>query len=198
MRSKDQLPVEFDIYTGREETTEFGLGESVVLQLIEKLNGSFCRIFFAIFFTSPLLPRKLTDNALYGIGAVHQNQKLLPKIKKPTKKKSQAEKKQKKQQKPKKLVHGSSFTSEESFNHGDSDYLVSKDGLVALLWKDSKVVMLLTNCMDLSKLTSVERRQKKTSERLKVPCLAIIKEYNSHMNGVDIHDQFKTSYEIHR
>ena len=126
---------------------------------------SFFIFIYAIFFTSPLLPRKLTDNGLYGIGVVHQNQKLLPKIKKPTKKKSQAEKKQKKVQKPKKLVHGSSFTSEESFNHGDSDYLVSKDGLVALLWKDSKVVMLLTNCMDLSKLTSVERRQKKKNIR---------------------------------
>ena len=94
------------------------------------------------------------------------------------------EKRNKKQQKPKELVHWSSFTSEESFNRGDSDYLVKKDGFVALRWKDSKVVMLLTNCMDPSKLTSVERRQKGTSERLKVPCPAIIKEYNSHMNGV--------------
>ena len=133
-----------------------------------------------------------------GLGVVRQNRKLLPKVEKPTKKKSQAEKKQKKQQKPKELVHGSSsFTSEESYR-GDSDYLVSKDRLVALRWKDSKVVMLLTNCMDPSKLTSVERRQKGTSERLKVPCPAIIKEYNSHMNGVDIHDQLKTSYEIDR
>ena len=32
---------EFDICTGRKETAEFGLGEAVVLQLTEKLNGSF-------------------------------------------------------------------------------------------------------------------------------------------------------------
>ena len=73
---------------------------------------------------------------------------------------------------------------------------MSKDWPVALRWKHSKVVMLLTNCMDPSKLTSVERRQKGTSERLKVPCPTIIKEYNSQMNGVDIDDQLKTSYEI--
>ena len=37
---------EFDIYTGRKERTEFGLSESVVLQLTEKINGSFYCIFF--------------------------------------------------------------------------------------------------------------------------------------------------------
>ena len=112
---------EFDIYTGRKETAEFGLGESVVLQLKKKLNWSFCRIFFDNFFTSPSLLWKMTNNSLYGIGVVWQNRKLLPKAEKPTKKKCQAEKKQKKQQKPEELVHGSSFTSEESFNRGDSN-----------------------------------------------------------------------------
>ena len=104
----------------------------------------------------PLLLRKLTGNSLYRIWVVRQNRKLFPKIEKPTKKKSHAENKQKKQEKPKELVYGSLFISEESFNYGDSDYLVSKDGLVALQWKDSKVLMLLTNCMDPSKLTNVE------------------------------------------
>ena len=157
-----------------------------MLQLTEKLNGSF---------TTSLL-RKSTDKSLYGIRVVRQNRKLLPKIDRPTKKKSQAEKKKKKQQKPKEVFHGSSFTIEEFFNRGDSNYLVSKDGLVALRWKDSKVVMLLTNCIDPSKLISVERRQKGTSERLKVPCPAIIKEFNSHMNNVDMHDQLKTTNKI--
>ena len=93
---KTRYLYEFDIYTGRKETTEFGLSESVVLQLTEKLNGSFCCIFFDNFFTSPSLLRKLTDNSLYGIGVVRKNRKLLPKIEKPAKKKSQAEKEQKK------------------------------------------------------------------------------------------------------
>ena len=92
----------------------------------------------------------------------------------------------------------SSFTSKESFRCGDSDYLVNKDRLVALQWKDSNVVMLLTNYMVPSEFTSVELRQKETSARLKVPYPAIIKWYNSHINGVNIHDQLKTSYEIDR
>ena len=52
--------------------------------------------------------------------------------------------------------------------------------------------------MDPSKLANVERRQQGISERLKVPCPTIIKDYNSHVNGVDIHCQSKTSYEIDR
>ena len=42
--------------------------------------------------------------------------------------------KDKKQKKAKLLVHGSSFKSEETFNCGDSNFLVSKDGIVALRW----------------------------------------------------------------
>ena len=63
--------------TGKKEEGEFGLGESVVLQLTEKLNESFCCVFFDSFFTSPSLLRKLTENLFYGISAVPQNLKLL-------------------------------------------------------------------------------------------------------------------------
>ena len=44
---------EMDIYTGKKESTEFGLGESVVLQLTEKLNGSFAKIYCDNFLHRP-------------------------------------------------------------------------------------------------------------------------------------------------
>ena len=192
---KSDYLYEMDIYTGKKEVTESGLGESFVLKLTEKLNGSFCRISFDIFFTSSSLMRKLTENDLYGLGVVRQCRKLLAKKEETEKKKS---KQVKSKNKTKELVHGSTFSSESSFDRGDSDFLVSKDGLVALRWKDSKVVMLLTNCMDPSMMTNVERRQKGKAEKLKLPCPVIIKEYNLHMNGVDLHDQLKTCYEVDR
>ena len=130
---------ELDIYTGKKETTEFGLGESVVLQLTEKLNGSFSRIFFDNVFTSSSLMRELTENSLYGIET-------------PAKKKAAAEAKNKaaedkskKKKKTKELTFVASFTSDKSFNRKDSDFLVNKDGIVALRWKNSIVVMLLIN-----------------------------------------------------
>ena len=162
--------------------------------------------YFDNFFTSPRLMRSLTGNSLYGIGVVRFNRKLLPKVEpkskqKEAKAKEEALKGKKPPAKTKKaieLVHGEKFENEENLSRGDSDYLISKDGLVALRWFDSKVMMLLTNCMDPSKLVNVERRQKESSEKLKLPCPAIIKDYNGHMNGVDIHDQLKTAYEIDR
>ena len=71
------------------------------------------------------------------------------------------------------------FKSEETFNCGDSNFLVSKDELVALRWKDSKLGILLSNSMDPSNLNSVEQQQKGKLKKLRVMCPAIIKEHNS-------------------
>ena len=84
---------EFYIYTGKKKT--FELGKSFVFHLTKK---RFSHIFFGNFFTFASLVRKLADNSLNGIVIVPQSKTLLPKIEKPTKKKSKAEKKQKKLQ----------------------------------------------------------------------------------------------------
>lgn len=102
--------------------------------------------------------------------------------------------KDKKQKKAKLLVRGSSFKSVETFNCRDSDFLVRKYGLVTLRRKDSKVGMLLSDSMDPSKLISLEQWQKEKSKKLKVLYPAIIKDHNSHINGVDVHKQLKTTY----
>ena len=54
--------------------------------------------------------------------------------------------------------------------------------------------MLLSNFIDPSRLISVEQQQTESQKNLKVLCLAIIKEYKPHMNGVNIHDQLKSTY----
>ena len=103
--------------------------------------------YFDNFFTSPRLMRSLTGNSLYGIGVVRSNRKLLPKVEpkskqKEAKAKEEALKGKKLPAKTKKaieLVHGEKFENEENLSRGDSDYLISKDGLVALRWFDSKM-----------------------------------------------------------
>ena len=82
-------------------------------------------------------------------------------------KKKAAEDKSKMKKKKKQLIFGALFTSDKSFDCGDSDFLVSEDGIVVLRWKDFKVVMLLTNGIDTSNMLSVEQQQKAKSEKLK-------------------------------
>ena len=50
---------EFDMYLGKKGNTEFGLGESVVLSLCQKLKDAHCFVFFDNFFTSTALLVKL-------------------------------------------------------------------------------------------------------------------------------------------
>ena len=62
------------------------------------------------------------------------------------------------------------FNDSKDFKRGDSDFLVTKDGLAALRWMDSRVAMLLSNFRDPSKLSTVKRREKGQSERSRVLC----------------------------
>ena len=41
---------EFNLYLGKKEKTEIGLGESAVLNLSQKLEGSYCTLYFDNFF----------------------------------------------------------------------------------------------------------------------------------------------------
>ena len=53
--------------------TEFGLGESVILSLCQKLKDTHCFVFFDNFFTSPALLVKLLEMGIYVTGTVRAN-----------------------------------------------------------------------------------------------------------------------------
>lgn len=93
-----------------------------------------------------------------------------PKIKKGDKKIS----KRKETEKAKQLVYGSSFKSEETLTVVAPIFLSVKMGLLHY------------------------HGQKEKSQKVNVLCPTIIKEYNSHMIRVDIHDQLTTIYEIYQ
>ena len=62
-----------DIYTGRKNQPELGLGEQVVLQLTRSLQNSNVRIFCDNYFASPALCTTLLNNAIYLTGVVRPN-----------------------------------------------------------------------------------------------------------------------------
>ena len=77
--SKAGYLFEFDLYTGKKNQVEYGLGEGVVLQLREAIKDLYCKIFIDNFFNSPLLQVKLLERNVFSAGTVRPNRKHLPK-----------------------------------------------------------------------------------------------------------------------
>lgn len=161
---------EFDLYTGKRISgTQFGLGESVILQLTEKLNGLGCEVYFDNFFNAPLLQYKLIERNVKACGTVRTNRKFLPKT-------APADKKMKR---------GDIFTT--SFH-----------GISYVKWMDNKGVHLLTNFLSPIDTDTVKRRKAGSADKIDVKCPKIVSHYNKHMGGVDLMDQRKVCYEIDR
>ena len=62
--SKTGYLYELDMYLGRKESTEYSLGESIVLNLAPPLNDSYCTLHFENFFSSPNLIQTLCQTVL--------------------------------------------------------------------------------------------------------------------------------------
>ena len=69
---------QFQIYTGSTGSTEFGLGERVVLDFSKELEGRKYHLYFDNFFTSALLLNTLLIKGLYVCGTARQNYKGFP------------------------------------------------------------------------------------------------------------------------
>ena len=55
--------------------------------------------------------------------------------------------------------------------------------------------MLFSNCMDPSNMTNLEQREKRKPSKHKCSWFDIMQEYDSHVDGVDIYDQLKTTHQ---
>lgn len=121
---------EFDLYTGRKNHgSELGLGESVVLQLTDKIKGLGCEVFFDNFFNSPSLQMTLRDSDIKSCGTVRTNRKNLPKI----------------------VPHDKDMKRGEIF-------FLSYQGISYIKWKDNKGVNFLTNYISPLLTSTVKRR----------------------------------------
>ena len=103
------------MYLGKKGNTEFGLGESVILSLCQKLKDTHCFVFFDNFFTSPALLVKLLEMGIYATGTVRTNRKNMPVLK-----------------------------HDKEMKRGEHDWF-SANHLSAIKWMDNKPVILLPN-----------------------------------------------------
>ncbi|XP_060562864.1 piggyBac transposable element-derived protein 4-like [Ruditapes philippinarum] len=161
----------FDIYLGRQENrTEHGLGHNVVMKLSDHLRHSFRWLFFDNFFTGVELMQRLLDVGLYACGTVRTNRKGFPQeLKKPS----------------------------DVRNRGDFKVLQKRNSnLTASVWRDKKPVHHLSTLSDPRMILPVQRQVGPRLMNLQQP--HSVSQYNKFMGGVDLQDQFRSTYPVGR
>ncbi|XP_043473627.1 piggyBac transposable element-derived protein 4-like [Leptopilina heterotoma] len=160
---------EFQIYTGKTESTEKQLGARVIKDLTRELVSGNHHVYFDNFFTGVDLLVSLKKDNIFACGTVRSNRSKLPKSQKPDK----------------------------SFKIGDYESRTSTTGLQWIKWMDKKPVYFLSNYHDPSETTVVNRRQKNGS-LLPINCPVVCADYNKHMGYVDHADRLVATYKIDR
>lgn len=65
------------------------------------------------------------------------------------------------------------------------NYVTSDDGILALRWKDNKIITLLSTDMGVGLMFSLYRYCSDTKRKEQVSCPSVIKSYNANMGGTD-------------
>lgn len=148
---------ELDLYTGKKsEDSEYGLGETIVLNLSEKISHLRVRLAFDNYFSSVRLIEKLHNNGNFSVATVRCNSKNLPPIAKYVKKMKKGE------------IQGS----------------VSDNGRVSFCqWMDKRAITMLSNFLNPEQTTMMKRRMKDSHSKqeiekpIMVSCLFSVKTF---------------------
>ena len=77
---------------------------------------------------------------------------------------------------------------------GTYDDLTTDDGILALRWKDNKVVTMLSTDLGVAPVSTCLRYSKETKKKEEVICPNVIKSYNANMGGIDKSDMLVHLY----
>ncbi|CAK1592496.1 unnamed protein product [Parnassius mnemosyne] len=134
-------------------------------------------IYFDNFYTSIPLVTYLAKEGIYCLGTIQSNR--IPNNKLPDKKTLM-----------KKTVPRGHY----------EEQVANVDGvdISAVVWKDNRPVTLLSAYTGSLPITTISRYDKVTKQRVQINCPQVIKDYNSHMEGVDLLDSFIGRYHITR
>ena len=84
---------------------------------------------------------------------------------------------------------------------GEVRWYRADDELLALQWKDKKVVTMLSAFRSAENYEHVWRQVKNKEgrwEKVKLPRPEVVSDYNAHMGGVDLSDQYINKYNVLR
>jgi hypothetical protein len=164
----------FEIYTGQENQERFrlqneedlGSSANVVIRLTREVptNANY-RVYFDNYYTSIPLMAALYQKGILSVGTIRRNR--IPNCRLPDEKFF------------KKQIRGTAY-----------EYITSYKGapLSNVVWKDNKLVTLMSTYCGVEPKSLIERFDKKSKNKTTVECPFIIKEYNRFMGGVDTLD----------
>ncbi|XP_052277135.1 piggyBac transposable element-derived protein 4-like [Dreissena polymorpha] len=159
----------FEVNLGRQNNqTEHGLGDNVVMRLVDHIYHSFRWLIFDNFFTVIPLMKELLEKGLYACGTVRVNRKGFPsQLKKPA----------------------------EVRQRRDFKIMQMDDtNLTATVWKDTRLVHHLVTLSDPTIILPVQRRCGVNVLQLQSPHSVNV--YNMYMGGFDLHDQYRAKNDV--
>lgn len=170
---------DFNIYRGKVGTpvSKNGLAYDVVFELMSSLLHQGYELYMDNFYSSPQLFLDLLSCKTFACGTTAENRRGYPK----------------------ELKSGKKQWGKSS-QRGDCRW-VRVNNMLALQWKDSKVVSALSTVHKGNQVTQCKRRSK--GQDGKYHCLTLtqpraISDYNKYMKGVDQSDQLLSNYSILR
>lgn len=175
---KSGMAYDFLIYQGA--TTEldpdnlkkFGLGASVVLHLVKRIDNEGHKLYFDNYFPSYQLLQILKANKIFAAGTIRINRFSNPPV--------LGDKELKR------------------MGRGSYDEVTSGDGDVVLVkWLDNRSVVLASNFIGSGNIDEVSRWDKGKKKYISVTRPEIVKLYNHSMGGVDLLDQMIGLYRIY-
>ncbi|XP_024153448.1 piggyBac transposable element-derived protein 2 isoform X2 [Oryzias melastigma] len=176
LAGSDGVPHNFEIYTGRvvqpPELPDVGASGNVVLRLAQPIpKHQKHKLFFDNWFTSVPLILTLAQQGIHCAGTVRVNR--LPGVSMMC----DAELKR---------------TGRGSFDQKTA--MVGDTTLHAVKWYDNRSVSLLSDYIGAHPVTDVDRWDGKQKKVIRVPCPAVVREYNKNMGGVDLLDSLIALY----
>ena len=170
----------YEVYTGRvvdqENKSQNGLAYDVVMGLCKSVFGQGYRLFMDNYYTSIKLFLALLQKKIVACGTILLNRKDIP----------------------------VNFKNTKEFNknsHRGSMRWIRIGNLGLIQWKDNKIVTVLTSIhKNLSERFFCSRRVKIHNEfrKMEVRQPGVVRDYNTHMGGVDRSDQLIGNYTVLR
>ncbi|XP_035455963.2 piggyBac transposable element-derived protein 3-like [Spodoptera frugiperda] len=153
-----------DLYEGRSEARETGLGEHVVTKLMNTVKTEYPETLFSVycdnFFTAPSLLSSLQENNVKITGTARQNR--IDKCP---------------------LIDAKSCKKQP---RGFYDYrLDTNDNICAVRWNDNSVVTLLSNEFGVHPVQKARRYSVAAKQKIDIDQPNVVQQYNRFMGGVD-------------